>query len=66
MNGEAEEIMTAEESGGIEDLTVGSAAEENGVTEARLVMEAGGDAGAGGGADRDAGERRAAEHRGVH
>ena len=33
MNGEAEEIMTAEESGGIEDVTVGSAAEENGVTE---------------------------------
>ena len=33
MNGEAEEIMTAEESGGIEDVTVGSAAEENGMTE---------------------------------
>ena len=35
MNGETEEIMTAEESGGIEDVTVEPAAEKNEVTEDR-------------------------------
>ena len=35
MNGETEEIMTAEKSGGIEDVTVEPAAEKNEVTEDR-------------------------------